>query len=174
MKIAITGHRRGLGRALSNKLSVDNEIVGLSISNGYNISNVNSILNQVENCDMFINNAYHEYFQCDLLLSLFTKWSNKNKIIVCIGSTVTDYPRIERNLDQYHWPYRDHKISLQKLFRHLVKQEHLCQMLLVNPGAIDTDMIAHLPGPKMKPATVAEIIVATIDNPLIKEITLYE
>ena len=175
MKIAITGHTKGLGKALESLLGDNHQVVGFSRSNGYNLADVSKIVDNAAHCDVFINNAYHEYYQCDLLLKMFQLWKDdETKQIVSIGSTVTDYPRIERELDHMPWPYRDHKIGLQRLFRNLIKQPHKCKMLLVSPGAIDTDMIAHLPGIKMSPVAVADIIVKTLEYPLIKEITIYE
>jgi NAD(P)-dependent dehydrogenase (short-subunit alcohol dehydrogenase family) len=175
MKIGITGHSRGLGRALAKQLGVDNQVVGFSRSSGYDISHTHEIIKDALECDIFINNAYQNYCQTYLLSSLFELWQyNQNKTIVCIGSTVTNYPRIERELDHLPWPYRDHKISLERLFRHLVKQNPKCHMILITPGATDTDMIAHLPGPKMNPEDVAAIIIDVMTNRLVKEITIYE
>jgi len=175
MKIGITGHSRGLGSALAKKLFTDNQIVGFSRSNGYNIAHVHDIIKDALDCDMFINNAYNNYCQSDLLLYLFRLWQDDpNKTIISIGSTATAYPRIETEIDNLPWPYRDHKIALERLFRHLVKQTHRCRMLLVTPGAMDTDMIAHHSGIKMPADQVADIIVDAISKPLIKEITIYE
>lgn len=175
MKIGITGHSRGLGQSLASVISKNHQVVGFSRTNGYNLTDVSKIVDHAAHCDVFINNAYHEYFQCDLLSKMFQLWKDdETKQIVSIGSTVTDYPRIEKELDHMPWPYRDHKIGLQRLFRNLIKQPHKCKMLLVTPGAIDTDMIAHLPGIKMNPQSVADIIVKTLECPLIKEITIYE
>jgi len=175
MKIGITGHSHGLGRALANRLSANFNVVGFSRSNGYNISHTHDVIKDALDCDIFINNAYYGYYQCEILLNLFNLWKdNKNKTIVNIGSTVTAYPRNEKDVDHLPWQYRDHKAALERLFRQLVKQNHECQMLLVSPGAIDTNMIAHLPGPKMQPNQVAEAIISAMSNRLIKEITIYE
>lgn len=175
MKIGITGHSRGLGLALARKLSINNNVIGFSRSNGYNIAHVHEIIKDALDCDVFINNAYNNYYQSDLLLYLFRLWQdNPNKSIINIGSTVTAYPRIETEIDNLPWPYRDHKIALERLHRHLAKQTHKCKMLLVSPGAMDTDMIAHHSGVKMLPDHVADIIIDAISKPLVKEITIYE
>ena len=60
MKIAITGHSKGIGKACYNILEKDNEVYGFSRSNGYDITeNFNAIVHAVKNCDVFINNAWH-------------------------------------------------------------------------------------------------------------------
>ena len=58
MKIAITGHTAGIGKALTNQyVNQGHEIVGLSKREGNNIRNIPKICDQIEPCDMFINNA---------------------------------------------------------------------------------------------------------------------
>ena len=97
MKIAITGHTRGIGKAIADLLP-EHEIIGLSRSNGYDITDVKKIVDAAKDCDIFINNAYHEFDQEKILKALNIEWKNTDKVIISIGSTVTDYPRIERNL----------------------------------------------------------------------------
>ena len=46
MKIAITGHSKGIGKACSDLLSAEHEVIGLSRSNGYNIDEVESYLHE--------------------------------------------------------------------------------------------------------------------------------
>ena len=59
MKIAITGHSRGLGRALAKCLSVNFEVIGFSRSNGYNIANIHEVIKDSLDCDIFINKKKH-------------------------------------------------------------------------------------------------------------------
>jgi NAD(P)-dependent dehydrogenase (short-subunit alcohol dehydrogenase family) len=101
-------------------------------------------------------------------------WADQNKIIINIGSIVTDYPRIEKELDDQPWPYRDHKLALMNTFRRLVQLGHTCRLALVNPGATNTDMIKHLDCKKIKASDVASAVTTVLANPLIKELTVYE
>lgn len=173
MKIAITGHTRGIGKAITEHLK-GNDIIGLSKSNGYDISNVQQIIDAVKDADIFINNAYSEYYQRDLLIGLYNEWKDTNKMIINIGSIVTDYPRIERDLDNQPWPYRDHKTALRDTFRKLIKEPHKCRMALINPGATDTDMIKHHNVAKMNPVEVARAVRYVMYNSFVKELTVYE
>lgn len=83
MKVAITGHTYGIGKALETKFSVEGwQTVGFSRSNGYDISKAedrNRIVEQSQDCDFFINNAYSTYAQCDLLFELWQAWQGKQK-----------------------------------------------------------------------------------------------
>lgn len=170
MKIAITGHTDGLGKALSAKLSQDNEIIGLSRANGYPLSNYTKIVKFIEDCDILINNAYDNYYQCNLLSEVFSMWRYENKKIISIGSAIIDYTRAEKELDSDPWAYRDHKLALRKLFRHLLSLERTCQLLLVNPGPIDTKMTSHLVCKKLHVDTAADLVISIMNQPLIKEV----
>ena len=58
MKIAITGGTAGIGLALGNVYqSRGHEILQLSRRTGNNIRVIAKIADQIESCDMFINNA---------------------------------------------------------------------------------------------------------------------
>ena len=173
MKIAITGHTRGIGKAITENLK-GNDIIGLSRSNGYEISSIQKIVDTAKDADIFINNAYDGYYQRDLLVAFYNEWKDTNKMIINIGSIVTDYPRIERELDSQPWPYRDHKTALRDTFRKLVKEPHNCRMALINPGATDTDMIKHHTVAKMNPVEVARAVRYVMYNSFVKEMTVYE
>ena len=174
MKIAITGHSRGIGAAITEQLK-SHDIIGLSRSNGYNITDVDSIVEAVCECDVFINNAFFEDYQTKLLAAVHKKWQDQDKTIVNIGSIVTAYPRIEQYLDVENqpWPYRDYKQGLEQEFRRLAWQKQKCKLVLVNPGATDTDMIRHLDAVKLDPAEIAKTVDLVLNNPYIKEITVY-
>ena len=77
MRIAITGHTNGIGRALASVLkSRDHEILGLSKREGHNIRSFAKIANLIEPCDVFINNAQASYAQTELLYEVWNKWIN--------------------------------------------------------------------------------------------------
>lgn len=172
MIIGITGHTKGIGKAISNALS-NHTIIGCSRSNGYDIDNVDSIINAVVDCDVFINNAYNGYKQTELLEKLCDLWKNTNKLIINIGSTVTDYPRTEKHLDHLQWDYRDHKRSLRDTFRKLAKQTDSCRLVLISPGSTDTDMVKHHNCAKLNPDEVARVVMYAMHNTFVKEFVLY-
>ena len=71
MKIAITGHKHGIGKAFAEQLSErGHDIVGISRSDGENIRRVPHTASLIEPCELFINNAQACYAQTELLLSL--------------------------------------------------------------------------------------------------------
>ena len=92
MKIAITGHKHGLGAALYDKFTIYNRsaghnVVGFDIEDGQDIGNrstVGKILYTTKDVDVFINNAYHATGQTELLKYLLKAWQHQNKILVHI------------------------------------------------------------------------------------------
>ena len=58
MKIAITGHKRGIGQEFAKQLQDrGHDIVGLSRSDRQNIRRTAHTASLIEQCDLFINNA---------------------------------------------------------------------------------------------------------------------
>ena len=172
MKIAITGHSRGIGLAIANQLT-QHDIIGLSRSNGYDLANISQIIDAVRDCDVFVNNAYYDYYQTTLLSTLYAEWQDLNKVIINIGSAITVYPRTEIALNNQPWPYRDHKISLETEFRKLSWQGNNCKLALVNPGSTDTDMMRSHNCIKLNPIEIAKAVELVLNNLYLKEITVY-
>ena len=58
MKIVITGHTRGIGKAFYDHfVNLGHEVVGVSRSTGFDIPNdINRIVELATNCDLFVNN----------------------------------------------------------------------------------------------------------------------
>lgn len=91
MKYAITGHTQGIGKRAFDRLSPD--IIGFSKSTGYDITNCRDrirIIEESENCDVFINNATDNFGQVELFLDLFKAWKDKNKLIINVGSRIAE------------------------------------------------------------------------------------
>ena len=75
MKIAITGHTHGIGKAFAEQLQQQgHEIVGISRSEGENIRRTVHTAGLIEPCDLFINNAISFYAQTELLFEIWHKW----------------------------------------------------------------------------------------------------
>ena len=93
MKIAITGHSRGIGQSLDSVLSLTErewEIRGYSKSNGHNIAedNGDKIIQTLLDYDpdVLFNNAYYPKIQNKICETLYAKWSDKTKVIINTGS----------------------------------------------------------------------------------------
>jgi NADP-dependent 3-hydroxy acid dehydrogenase YdfG len=136
MKIAITGHTAGIGKALAAAYSA-NEIIGLSKRDGNNIRVVPKIADLIEPCDMFINNAQAGYAQTELLFEVAKRWAGTKKHIIVISTMMTQdpvsvLPGLE--MDQY----RVQKIALEEAVRQLRNRHLGIKITLVRPGDIAT------------------------------------
>jgi NAD(P)-dependent dehydrogenase (short-subunit alcohol dehydrogenase family) len=102
MKIAITGHKTGIGKFLFESFTQEgHDVVGFGRSNGYNIKDKDSrdkIIAESKNCDVFINNAYNyedwDNSQLDMLKEIYADWiADKDKCIINMSSSAADiYP----------------------------------------------------------------------------------
>jgi len=91
MKIAITGHTSGIGKALYNYYSAEHEVIGFSRSNGYNLpDSLSNVIKESKGCDLFINNCYANGAQIDLFEGLV---DHVEKMIV-MGSVARFYQDI--------------------------------------------------------------------------------
>jgi hypothetical protein len=93
MKYAITGHTQGIGQGLYQRLSPDAR--GFSLSTGYDITKKEDrrlIIEEVRDCDVFINNATAGFGQTYLFLELFEEWKHLNKTIINVGSRIAEVP----------------------------------------------------------------------------------
>lgn len=184
MKVAITGHTRGIGKAIADKFkSKGYEIVGLSRSNGYDLSNEEQkekALNEILGCDIFINNAFvsfrdpsyiASYTPIELLFRVHKLWMGKyNKKIVVIGSWASNLFK----LDYEYAGYQVHKYALEKACWQLSMETLHPKIFLLKPGRVDTAMSINRAGPKMDPSDVANIVEYVLDsepNHYIREIT---
>jgi hypothetical protein len=111
MKIAITGHTSGLGLAFYNHFSKENEVIGLSRSNGYDITkDQDRIIDTVKDCELFFNNAYSGIYQAVLLSKLYQDIS-----IITSGSMAADYSQSKNSYYQNKKKIEDvHKLFVKK------------------------------------------------------------
>lgn len=172
-KILITGDS-GLAASLAKLLERDNTVSCVSRSQGNDIKDIASWFDRFSDYHIMINNAYQEWYQIQVLEHVWQVWSDHaERMIVNIGSTASDYARIETNKEAQYWPYRLHKQSLQACFQKIVTMG-ACDVKLINPGAIDTKMIGHLDCVKMSPDWLAEKIVWIMQQPEIKRVDLWK
>ena len=138
MKIALTGHTSGIGKALYDILSQEHEVVCFSRSNGYDIKydiTIEKIVQGSLDCDVFINNAYYSLAQVNILNRLWKFWArDKSKTIVNISS-LSKYPGISGNASGYS----AHKAALShQAFLLMFKGNRKCRMINVNPGYVES------------------------------------
>lgn len=138
MKIAITGHTAGIGQALAEQYTRSgHEIVGLSKREGNNIRNIPKICDQIESCDMFVNNAQAGYAQTELVFEMAKRWTGTRKHIVIVSTQMTQYPISPLpglEMDQY----RVQKVALEEAVRQLRNRELGITFTIVRPGNIAT------------------------------------
>lgn len=165
MKVAITGHSRGIGKALYDTLSNDHSCTGFSRSNGFDIvEQQDLIVRAVLKCDVFVNNAYRGIEQVNILNKVWHFWkSDPGKTIVNISS-MSKYPGISGNVSGYS----AHKAALSHQAFMLMFSDNTrrCRMINVNPGYVATDMTASVKGHNMLTASeCADAIAWAINQP---------
>lgn len=142
MKIAITGHRQGIGKAFAEQLSSrGHTIVGISRSDGENIRRTEHIANMIEPCDMFINNAQSQYAQTELFYSVWKRWRGSKKYIWNISTMMTEEPvnGVPEGLDDLDMShYRIQKLALEEASRQLTHKDSLPRISIIRPGGVDT------------------------------------
>lgn len=144
MKIAITGHKRGIGMAFAQHLtSRGHDIVGISRSDGENIRRVAHTASIIEPCDMFINNAISMYAQTELLFEIWHRWrdTKKTKVIWNISTMLCleDKDIAINGLSMREsMEYRNQKMSLELAHGQLLSQPSNIEMSLIRPGNVNT------------------------------------
>jgi NAD(P)-dependent dehydrogenase (short-subunit alcohol dehydrogenase family) len=164
MKIAVTGHTKGIGKAIADLYYTD-EVVGFSSSNGYDLSDsttVDKIITSSINCDIFVNNAYHGTAQVDIFEKLLTHWNNDpTKTIVNINSRTIYNPPNQR---QYT---ADKKLLRGSAVTAIRDFNRKCRIININPGYVKTDMTSsvHDQYKMLTPEQLAQMIKWCLDQP---------
>ena len=160
MKIAITGHSAGIGAALARAYQEHgHEIVGLSQRDGNNIRNTTKICDQIEPCDVFVNNAQSGYAQTELLFEMAQRWTNTRKHIIVISTMMAQDPvSCLPGLDMDH--YRMQKFTLEQSVHQLRNRNLYVQFTIVRPGDIATNVNKTVP-PSADPDNWAKILLYT-------------
>ena len=151
LKVAITGHSRGIGKAFADWfLSRGHEIVGLSRGNGYNIQHTDQIIDQVKNCDIFINNAWQDFDQSMLMYRLHEEWfGDQEKLIVAVSSARTIKPTEYHNHNAGRNLYKTSKKCLEESCEHLWNHNPYPRICVFKPGHTDTKFTSKSTRPKM-------------------------
>src|SRR6185295_404219 len=95
MRVAITGHTKGIGKALFDHFtSGGHEVLGFSRSNGYHLpKDYMNVIHEAKDCEVFVNNAYARDAQAMILTQLCQiDWLDQEKKIVNISSMAALMP----------------------------------------------------------------------------------
>ena len=144
MKIAITGHKRGIGQQFAKQLANrGHTIIGISRSDGENIRRVAHTASLIEPCDMFINNAISMYAQTELLFEVWHRWSQIKEVhhIWNISTKVCEWvqdKKINGLTMRQSMEYRNQKMALELAHVQLHSQTSNIKMQLIRPGGVNT------------------------------------
>ena len=121
IKIALTGHTKGLGAEVTKHLETEHEVIGFSRSNGYDIKSPldrKKILKQSQEADAFVNLVHNYYHQTDLLFEFFKSWEDQDKLIINISSSVVHDK--EWGQDRFDFiEYKNQKKALESMSEYL-------------------------------------------------------
>lgn len=182
MKIAITGHTRGIGQAIATSLAQDgHDVLGFSRSTGHDLTDAavrSRVIDTAVDCDVFVNNAFLAPRQAhlsinwapiELLYGLHRSWrGQEHKTVIVIGSETQNQPMVTDH------PYQIHKMALTQACRQLRSVARYPRIIQVNPGATDTDQIKHRDWIKMDAQEVAQVVkycIDCLDHIYVNEIT---
>jgi NAD(P)-dependent dehydrogenase (short-subunit alcohol dehydrogenase family) len=157
MKVAITGHTRGIGLEF-RKLYPDGP--NFSRSNGFDITYLHAhkrIVEMSADSDIFINNAHMGFSQVSILFKLWDLWQDLDKIIICISSDAADYSQAGPR------PYTIQKRALEDACLQLHHSGKSCKVMCLKPGYIDTTMVSHITKNKMDPADMVSFVKGLVD-----------
>jgi len=176
MKIALTGHTKGIGAAVKQILEDQgHEVVGFSRTNGYNVMRPKKIVKDAADCDIFINNAWMPDAQPRLMYLMYEEWSTQPKHIINVSSTAGDYPDFFGMFGFNSWvPYVSDKQRLDEASYNLSRlwKPGMCKVTNVRPhwvrsAAIESfmSMLSKHKIPLLEPEQVAELIVWAVNTP---------
>ena len=162
MKIAITGHTSGIGKALFDYF-VSYTPMGFSRTNGYNINHVEDrkkIVNQCMDCDIFINNAYSDETnsQLYLLQEIYSAWATKDKLIINISSRITDFVLLPSSPEQL---YQTHKKDQDTFCLGKIRSPQIVNLKL---GMVDTPRVSLYNRSKLTDKDIVKIVSFVLEN----------
>lgn len=155
MKVAITGHTRGIGKGLAEYFQGQgHEVIGFSRSNGYRLpKDYMNVIMKAKDCDIFVNNVHSGEAQALILTQLCQfDWARQDKKIVNLCSLAALTPIHNQIM------YAAHKAALIRVVEHFQSKQALPYIININPGLIDTPNTANNKNQKMSVADVVSVV----------------
>jgi len=140
--IAITGFTKGIGKGIFDYYQKENNVLGFSRSNGYDLSTIESIdniINQTINCNIFFNNAYYNDSQTIIAKKWFDLHKDKTHLLVNISSIS---PIADQYLDSKHIfkEYSFYKSNLDKISWDINFSNYNSKCINISPAIVNTKM----------------------------------
>jgi NAD(P)-dependent dehydrogenase (short-subunit alcohol dehydrogenase family) len=165
MKIIVTGHTRGLGKGIYDYFSKDNEVVGFSKSNGFDITDSGcrtQIVNASKDADIFVNNAHAngDSAQLHLLKDIYELWKHQDKIIINVGSIRSTFVDSSYKFQEYFQVKKELDLFCTQN-QHKSRYPYIINL---RPGLIDTDRTRNEQGKKMNVQDVIVVLDFILKN----------
>jgi NAD(P)-dependent dehydrogenase (short-subunit alcohol dehydrogenase family) len=162
MKISITGHTKGIGKAIADALCKDDLVLGYSRSNGFDISTsegLDKVFSAAKHSDVFINNAYADFAQVELFNKMLAEWRlDSTKTIVNINSKA-----------HYGQPASRYAVTKKELAKVAQKalsdNDRQCRVINISPGYVDTPRVANANYKKLSTEELADLVKFCIKQP---------
>ena len=149
--IAITGHTKGIGKGLYDYfVNAGFMVKGFSRENGFDISwykNIDQIIEETVDCDLFINNAYYEDQQANIALQWHMAHYNKNHYILNVSSLGSDQnvAQILSITNKEIIEYGLNKQLLNNIGNSINFSDSSARCITVIPGIVNTDFTKDFP-----------------------------
>jgi NADP-dependent 3-hydroxy acid dehydrogenase YdfG len=142
MRISITGHTKGVGLAISERLKYGNTIHGISRSTGFDLKlETHRLSAAIESfdSDIFVNNI--KINQLDTFNEIIKMWSEiPEKTIVNISSRAAYLPE---NIPQYNEYAADKAALNDRAHRCQLDPNIKCRIINISPGYIGPNDLSH-------------------------------
>ena len=167
MKVAVTGHTNGIGQGLYRYFETQGyEVHGYSRSNGYTLPDAeHRVLNEIDDCDIFVNNAYPVSSQIFFVKHLWPRWVDKNKKIIVIGS-IAAHLQFELEIQEYQQQKKELDILCKSL--RYSSMNSACSIISIHPGYTMTNLynISPLIFPPIDQCLTVDQVVSVVDYAL--------
>ena len=143
MKIAITGHKNGIGKAIFDLLKIEGHfVVGYDIEEGFDIEEVSTqqeILDLSKDYDVFINNAHSMNSQIELFDMFFKEWQMQdNKHIINISSIEKLFPNPIHNPEILIYTQQKKKLWKKAFSSIANREDRKVKISTVSPSLVKT------------------------------------